>query len=549
MGNLVSAHPRPPRSRRRSRASSSQHHGQRRASAAAAGLVAPPAQVLLAAIATSGDPQQQQQPPPPPGGGGAYAAFARALAALPPSAAALVCRQDPRLVHAAAASGDLRVLRAILDRGGSPALPSPALGCAPLHAASTAAGARLLVSSGGNAFLADARGRTPADVAGRGIVAPNSGGGGSGGAAASAAAALVRALEAGAPFAGRAAILCSNGGGGGSGGGGGGGVGGGLGASFYGRRRRDRHYDSDDGPRQQQQQQQRWVEAWVVVSPVYESRPFGASPARAALSAELRAYAVPQYAASAADTLPLASPAPFLRVPLDGCRVEREAEDAAGGVGGGARPGGAAVRLLVLRGDPRCVLPKRWRAEDEDERAAGSGGGGGGGGGGVSGVHVLRLRPSVAAEGAPSQSFRRLIALCRDPSLRESAAAAAAAGGVAAIAVAGAGGADSSAAAEAAADASSSAAPTIPLPPPDVMAAVEANEILLDEGEAGGGGEEGRCLVCWAAKATMALAHGGTAHVCACARCARRLATSHTPSCPVCRQPVREVLAVYYSEV
>lgn len=544
MGNLVSSHPRPtPRSRRR-RSSSASREEQRRRRAALATTTTTPAQTLLAAIADGAADAANDD---------AFASFSRALASLPPSSAALVCRQDPRLLHAAAASGDLRILRAVLDRGGNPSLPCPALGAAPLHAASTPQATRLLIASGGNAFLADARGRTPADLAGRGMVAPGGAAGGS--AAAAAAAALVRAFEGGAPWAGRAAILCGGGGGGASS----------SAPSPYARRRSSSHSHNHN-----HQSQNNWVEAWVVVSPVYESRPFGASPPRAALTGELRAYAVPQFAASNADTLFLAAPSPFLRIPLDGCRVEREeAEDAAAaaGVGTGVR----GVRLLVLPGDPRCLLPRRWRVEDEEE-GTGLGGISGGGGGTNGSVNradcfVLRLRPSVMGEQglAPAQTFSRLVALCRDQGLRESAAAAAAAGGLAVAAgVAAAVDADDAAAPSPSSPTNAAAAPTIPLPPPEVMAAAEASELLLEEDEEEDGGgtsnaansqnqqqqqQQGRCVVCWAAKASMGLVHGGTAHVCACARCARRLATSLCPACPVCRQPCREVVAVFRSEV
>eukprot|EP00955_Chlamydomonas_euryale_P087392 364287-Chlamydomonas_euryale.AAC.5 len=68
--------------------------------------------------------------------------------------------------------------------------------------------------------------------------------------------------------------------------------------------------------------------------------------------------------------------------------------------------------------------------------------------------------------------------------------------------------------------------------------------------ESGGLPSASSCVVCMGARAVLGLRHGRSVHVCVCVRCAERLVENapvppDSVRCPLCRQPVDEVLAVY----
>ncbi len=56
--------------------------------------------------------------------------------------------------------------------------------------------------------------------------------------------------------------------------------------------------------------------------------------------------------------------------------------------------------------------------------------------------------------------------------------------------------------------------------------------------------DEGSCVVCLAAPATVALVHGSTGHRCCCPDCAQQLRAAKQ-ACPMCRQPFDQILQVF----
>jgi hypothetical protein len=57
--------------------------------------------------------------------------------------------------------------------------------------------------------------------------------------------------------------------------------------------------------------------------------------------------------------------------------------------------------------------------------------------------------------------------------------------------------------------------------------------------------EETQCVVCFDAPKDHAIVPCG--HQCVCARCAEQLTKTRTPTCPVCREPIRETMKVFCS--
>jgi hypothetical protein len=57
--------------------------------------------------------------------------------------------------------------------------------------------------------------------------------------------------------------------------------------------------------------------------------------------------------------------------------------------------------------------------------------------------------------------------------------------------------------------------------------------------------EETQCVVCFDAPKDHAIVPCG--HQCVCARCAEQLTNTRTPTCPVCREPIRETMKVFCS--
>ncbi|KAF6263865.1 hypothetical protein COO60DRAFT_1457873 [Scenedesmus sp. NREL 46B-D3] len=53
--------------------------------------------------------------------------------------------------------------------------------------------------------------------------------------------------------------------------------------------------------------------------------------------------------------------------------------------------------------------------------------------------------------------------------------------------------------------------------------------------------DEQLCVVCWAGLRSVAMVHGGTAHLCLCAGCVQ-LYDYAVKGCPICRQPVQQTL-------
>jgi hypothetical protein len=57
--------------------------------------------------------------------------------------------------------------------------------------------------------------------------------------------------------------------------------------------------------------------------------------------------------------------------------------------------------------------------------------------------------------------------------------------------------------------------------------------------------EETMCVVCFDAPKDHLIVPCG--HQCVCARCAEQLTNTRTPTCPVCRGPIRETVKVFCS--
>jgi hypothetical protein len=57
--------------------------------------------------------------------------------------------------------------------------------------------------------------------------------------------------------------------------------------------------------------------------------------------------------------------------------------------------------------------------------------------------------------------------------------------------------------------------------------------------------EETMCVVCFDAPKDHIIVPCG--HQCVCARCAEQLTKTRTPTCPVCREPIRETMKVFCS--
>jgi hypothetical protein len=57
--------------------------------------------------------------------------------------------------------------------------------------------------------------------------------------------------------------------------------------------------------------------------------------------------------------------------------------------------------------------------------------------------------------------------------------------------------------------------------------------------------EETMCVVCFDAPKDHAIVPCG--HICVCAKCAEQLTKTRTPTCPVCREPIRETMKVFCS--
>ena len=57
--------------------------------------------------------------------------------------------------------------------------------------------------------------------------------------------------------------------------------------------------------------------------------------------------------------------------------------------------------------------------------------------------------------------------------------------------------------------------------------------------------EENMCVVCFDAPKDHIIVPCG--HQCVCASCAEQLTNTRTPTCPVCRGPIRETMKVFCS--
>jgi hypothetical protein len=78
----------------------------------------------------------------------------------------------------------------------------------------------------------------------------------------------------------------------------------------------------------------------------------------------------------------------------------------------------------------------------------------------------------------------------------------------------------------------------------------DALEVLQLQAELGSGStpypdEEDQCVVCFDAPKEYVIVPCG--HQCVCGACAEQLTKTRTPTCPVCRGPIRETMKVFCS--
>jgi E3 ubiquitin-protein ligase MUL1 len=77
--------------------------------------------------------------------------------------------------------------------------------------------------------------------------------------------------------------------------------------------------------------------------------------------------------------------------------------------------------------------------------------------------------------------------------------------------------------------------------------ALEVQQVQAELGSGSGtphpDAEETQCVVCFDAPKDHAIVPCG--HVCVCEACAEQLTKTRTPTCPVCREPIRETMKVF----